>query len=193
MLPSLFFLRPLLRTRPAPSLPSAPLPHLPSVPFSSTPTSRKQPVLPPIPYEKADARVKAIYDEMIAQFELKGPHQINDFWKILANHYPTFKGTWDRMQTVMAPGALDPLVKEMIYLAVSTTNGCDYCIASHAASARKLGMTDEMMGELQAVVAMASETNRLAFGYRVAVDPMYEKMYAKSNEKKVAERDAKKE
>ena len=81
--------------------------------------------------------------------------------------------TWETLKSVMAPGALDALTKEMIYLAVSATNGCEYCIASHTASARKQGMTDEMLGELLAVVGMANETNRLADGYQVEVDPIY--------------------
>ncbi|KAJ3341451.1 hypothetical protein HDU93_004852 [Gonapodya sp. JEL0774] len=201
--------------KPTSALRLAPSSTLTQLQFSTTPTPRKNPVVPPIAYEDADTQVREVYDEMIKAFELKGPHQINDFWKVLANHYPSFKGTWDRMKVVMAPGALDPLVKEMICVftllrnrivslsnlrtsnpgfcedvAVSTSNGCDYCVASHTASARKLGMTDDMMGELQAVVAMANETNRLAFGYRVGVDEMYEKLYVKTNEKKVAERKA---
>ena len=99
--------------------------------------------------------------------------RVNNFWKALAVHPPTLRRTWDSVKEVMAPGALDPLTKEMIYLAVSATNGCDYCIASHTASARNRGMTDEMLGELMAVVGMANETNRLADGYQVEVDDAF--------------------
>ena len=98
---------------------------------------------------------------------------INNFWKALASHPPTLKRTWESIKEVMAPGAIDPLVKEMIYIAVSATNGCEYCIGSHTASARKAGMTDAMLGELMAVVGMANETNRLANGYQVEVDARF--------------------
>jgi len=89
-------------------------------------------------------------------------------------HPPTLKRTWESLKQVMAPGALDALTKEMIYLAVSVTNGCEYCTASHTAAARKAGMSDAMLGELMAVVGMANETNRLSDGYRVPVDPALE-------------------
>jgi AhpD family alkylhydroperoxidase len=95
---------------------------------------------------------------------------INNFWKALAHHPPTLKRTWESVKEVMAPGALEPLVKELIYIAVSATNGCEYCIRSHTASARKAGMTDMMLGELMAVVGMANETNHLANGYQVDID-----------------------
>jgi len=98
---------------------------------------------------------------------------INNFWKALANHPPTLRRTWESVKEVMRPGTLDPLMKEMIYLAVSTTNGCEYCIRSHTAGARKAGMTDEMLAELMAVVGMANETNRLANGYQVEVDDRF--------------------
>ena len=98
---------------------------------------------------------------------------INNFWKALANHPPTLRRTWESVKEVMRPGTLDPLIKEMIYLAVSTTNGCEYCIRSHTAGARKAGMTDEMLAELMAVVGMANETNRLANGYQVEVDDRF--------------------
>ncbi len=100
---------------------------------------------------------------------------INNFWKALANHPPTLKRTWESIKEVMAPGALDPLVKEMVYLAVSASNGCEYCITSHTAAARKAGMTDAMQAELLAVVGMANETNRLVSGFRVEIDPRLEK------------------
>jgi AhpD family alkylhydroperoxidase len=98
---------------------------------------------------------------------------INNFWKALAKHPATLKRTWESLKQVMAPGALEPLVKEMIYLAVSTTNGCEYCIRSHSAAARKAGMSAAMLGELMAVVGMANETNRLANGYQVEVDAQF--------------------
>jgi AhpD family alkylhydroperoxidase len=92
---------------------------------------------------------------------------------VLASHPPTLRRTWESLKEVMAPGALDPLTKEMLYLAVSATNSCEYCIASHTAAARKAGMTDDMLGELMGVVGMANETNRLANGYRVPVDERF--------------------
>jgi AhpD family alkylhydroperoxidase len=120
-----------------------------------------------IEYADASAEVRAVYDDIMATRKVEG---VNNFWKALASHPPTLRRTWESIKAVMAPGALDPLTKEMIYLAVSATNGCEYCTASHTASARKAGMTDEMLGELMAVVGMANETNRLADGYRVDVD-----------------------
>jgi AhpD family alkylhydroperoxidase len=95
---------------------------------------------------------------------------VNNFWKYLARDPVTLKRTWESVKEVMAPGVLDPLIKEMIYVAVSVTNGCSYCIATHTAAARKAGMTEAMFGELMAVVGMANETNRLANGYRVPID-----------------------
>ena len=100
---------------------------------------------------------------------------VNNFWKYLARDPVTLKGTWESIKQVMAPGALDVLTKEMIYLAVSVSNGCGYCIASHTAAARKAGMSDAMFGEVMAVVGMANETNRLSDGYRVPIDPAFEK------------------
>ena len=119
--------------------------------------------------EEADASpaVKAVYEDIKATRKVDW---INNFWKVLANHPPTLKRTWESIKEVMAPGALDPLTKELIYLAVSTTNGCDYCITSHTAGARKAGMSDAMLAELQAVVGMANETNRLVNGYQVEID-----------------------
>jgi AhpD family alkylhydroperoxidase len=98
---------------------------------------------------------------------------VNNFWKYLARDPALLARTWQDVKAVMAPGALDPLVKELIYLAVSVSNGCAYCIASHTAAARKAGMTEAMFGELMGVVGMANETNRLANGYRVPIDPMF--------------------
>jgi AhpD family alkylhydroperoxidase len=99
---------------------------------------------------------------------------VNNFWKYLARDPVLLARTWRGVKEVMAAGALDPLVKEMVYLAVSVTNGCAYCIASHTAAARKAGMSEAMFGELMAVVGMANETNRLANGYRVPIDAMFE-------------------
>ena len=130
------------------------------------------PVTRLIEYADADAEVRAVYDDIMATRKIDW---INNFWKALANHPPTLRRTWESIKQVMAPGALSPLVKEMLYVAVSVTNGCGYCIASHAASARKAGMTEEMFGELMAVVGMANETNRLANGYRVPIDAAFER------------------
>ena len=123
-----------------------------------------------IEYAEATTEVRAVYDDILATRKVD---YVNNFWKALASHPPTLRRTWETLKSVMAPGALDPLTKEMVYLAVSTTNGCDYCIASHTASARRQGMTDEMLGELMAVVGMANETNRLANGYQVEIDEVY--------------------
>ncbi len=123
-----------------------------------------------IEYAAASAEVRAVFDDIKAARKIE---DVNNFWKALASHPPTLRRTWETLKSVMAPGALDVLTKEMIYLAVSTTNGCEYCIASHTASARKQGMTDEMLGELMAVVGMANKTNRLSDGYQVEIDPMY--------------------
>ncbi|HLK88062.1 MAG TPA: carboxymuconolactone decarboxylase family protein [Candidatus Binataceae bacterium] len=123
-----------------------------------------------IEYREASAEVRAVYDDIMAT---RKTDWINNFWKALANHPPTLLRTWESVKEVMRPGALEPLVKEMIYLAVSATNACEYCIRSHTAGARKAGMTDEMLGELMAVVGMANETNRLASGYQVEVDDRF--------------------
>ena len=110
-------------------------------------------------------------------YDFRGIDWINNFWKALANDPPTLRRTWQSIKEVMAPGALDPLTKELIYLAVSASNGCAYCITSHGAAAKKQGMTPEMLGELMAVVGMANETNSLANGYRVPVDERFEKLF----------------
>ncbi len=123
--------------------------------------------VPLIEYEDASAEVRAIFDDIMETRNLK---QVNNFWKALANHPPTLKRTWESLKEVMGKGALDPLVKELVYLAVSATNGCGYCIHSHTAAARKLGADDAMIGELLAVAGMANETNALANGYQVPVD-----------------------
>jgi AhpD family alkylhydroperoxidase len=123
-----------------------------------------------IEYAEASAEVRAVYDDIMAT---RKTDWINNFWKTLANHPLTLRRTWESVKQVMTPGALDRLTKEMIYVAVSATNGCDYCIASHTAGARAAGMTDDMLGELMAVVGMANETNRLANGYQVEIDDTF--------------------
>ena len=124
-----------------------------------------------IEYADASAEVRAVYDDIMAT---RKTARVNNFWKALAGHPPTLRRTWESIKAVMAPGALDPLAKEMIYLAVSVSNGCGYCIASHTAAARKAGMTDAMFAEVMAVTGMANETNRLANGYRVPIDPAFD-------------------
>jgi AhpD family alkylhydroperoxidase len=125
-----------------------------------------------IEYTDASPEVRAVFDDIK---RTRGVPDVNNFWKYLARDPALLRRTWESIKEVMAPGALDPLTKEMIYLAVSVTNGCAYCIASHGAAARKVGMTDAMFGELMAVIGMANETNRLANGYRVPVDAAFEK------------------
>jgi AhpD family alkylhydroperoxidase len=118
----------------------------------------------------APPEVAAVFDDIKAT---RGTDRVNNFWKALANDPVTLRRTWESVKEVMAPGTLDPLVKELVYVAVSVTNGCEYCIASHTAAARAKGMSDEQLGELLAVVAMASETNALATGYGVPVDDAF--------------------
>jgi AhpD family alkylhydroperoxidase len=125
----------------------------------------------PIEYADAAPPVRAVFDDIKRSRKVD---DVNNFWKYLANDPPLLKRTWQSVKEVMAEGALSPVVKELLYLAVSVTNGCEYCIASHTASARKAGMTDAMFGELLAVVGMANETNRLANGYRVPIDAGFE-------------------
>ncbi|RKT21676.1 AhpD family alkylhydroperoxidase [Paraburkholderia sp. RAU2J] len=125
----------------------------------------------PVDYTNAPPEVKAVYDDIK---QTRQVDDVNNFWKYLAQHPPTLARTWDSLKEVMAPGALDPLVKELLYVAVSVTNNCGYCVASHTTAARRAGMTDEMFGELLAIVGMANETNRLAVGYRVPIDPAFE-------------------
>jgi AhpD family alkylhydroperoxidase len=126
--------------------------------------------MPLIEYEDASAEVRAVYDDIM---ETRQVDWVNNFWKALAVDPVTLRRTWDSVKEVMAPGALDPLTKELLYVAVSVTNGCEYCIASHSAAARKKGMSDEQLAELQAVVGMANETNALATGYGVPVDDAF--------------------
>ena len=124
----------------------------------------------PIEHAQASRKVRAVFDDIKTS---RNVPDVNNFWKYLARDPVTLKRTWDSVKQVMAPGALDPLVKELIYLAVSVTNGCPYCIASHTFAARKAGMTEAMFGEVMAVVGMANETNRLANGYRVPIDDAF--------------------
>ena len=124
-----------------------------------------------IEYRDASPQVRAVFDDIKRTRQVE---DVNNFWKYLAHDPALLARTRASIKEVMTPGALDALTKEMIYVAVSVTNGCDYCIASHSAAARKAGMTEAMFGELMAVVGMANETNRLANGYRVPIDPAFE-------------------
>jgi AhpD family alkylhydroperoxidase len=135
-------------------------------------TKRRKPVatLGLIEYQDASPEVREVYDDIMAT---RKTDWINNFWKALAHDPVTLRRTWKSIKEIMAPGALDPLTKEMLYVAVSVTNQCGYCIASHTVAARKAGMTDEMFQELMAVVGMANETNRLASGYQVEIDDRF--------------------
>jgi len=124
-----------------------------------------------VEYEDAGTEVRAVYDDIMAT---RKTDWVNNFWKALAVDPLGLKRTWESIKEVMAPGELDSLTKEMIYVAVSVTNQCAYCIASHTAGARNKGMTEGMLHELMGVVGMANETNRLAAGYRVEVDAAFE-------------------
>ena len=123
-----------------------------------------------IEYNDASPEVRAVYDDIMAT---RSTDWINNFWKAIAHDPALLRRTWESVKQVMAPGALDKLTKELIYVAISASNQCNYCIASHTASARKAGMTDTMFGELMAVVGMANETNRLASGYQVEIDDQF--------------------
>jgi len=125
-----------------------------------------------IEYEDASPEVRAVYDDIMA---VRKVDRVNNFWKAIARDPVTLKRTWESIKQVMAPGALDALTKELIYVAVSVTNGCGYCIASHTAAAQKIGMTDAMYTELMAVIGMANETNNIATGYQVEVDDQFRK------------------
>ena len=124
-----------------------------------------------IDYDAASPEVRALYDDIMAT---RKTDWINNFWKAIAHDPATLRRTWLSVKEIMTPGALDARTKEMLYLAVSTSNQCGYCIASHTAAARKAGMTDAMLVELMAVVGMANETNRLASGYRVDIDEQFD-------------------
>ena len=121
-------------------------------------------------YQDASPEVRAVYDDIMAT---RKTDWFNNFWKAIAHVPATLRRTWESIKEIMGPGAIDPLTKELIYVAVSVTNNCHYCIASHTASARNKGMTDEMFHELQAVIGMANETNKLVTGYQVEVDEQF--------------------
>ncbi|MCB1547283.1 MAG: carboxymuconolactone decarboxylase family protein [Hyphomicrobiaceae bacterium] len=123
-----------------------------------------------IEYDEASAEVKAVFDDIKAA---RGVPDVNNFWKYLANEPRMLRHTWESLKEVMGKGALDPMVKELIYVAVSITNNCEYCMASHGAAARAKGASEAMMNELFAVVALANMTNRLANAYRIPVDPQF--------------------
>jgi AhpD family alkylhydroperoxidase len=125
-----------------------------------------------IEYSNASAEVRAIYDDIMVT---RRTDWINNFWKALAHDPVTLRRTWESIKQIMAPGAMDALTKELVYLAVSASNQCGYCIASHTASAQKAGMTDAMLAELMAVVGMANETNRLSAGYQVEIDEKFKR------------------
>ena len=124
----------------------------------------------PIEEKEATGKVKEIYDDIKKKRQIT---EIPNFWKTMANSPETLERTWKSLQQVMQKGALDPVVKELIYVAVSITNGCEYCIKSHSLAAKKKGATDEMLNEMIAVTGMANETNRLVEGYQVEVDDIY--------------------
>jgi AhpD family alkylhydroperoxidase len=125
-----------------------------------------------VEYDAASPEVRAVYDDIMAT---RKTDWINNFWKAIAHDPATLRRTWQSVKEIMTPGTLDARTKEMLYLAVSVSNQCGYCIASHTAAARKAGMTDAMFAELMAVVGMANETNRLASGYRVEIDEQFER------------------
>jgi len=128
-------------------------------------------MLPLIEYDQATAEVRAVYDDIMAT---RKTDYINNLWKTIAHHPPTLQRTWERVKTMMGgPGVIDPLTRELIYIAVSVTNNCQYCIATHTAAANAKGMSAEMFGELMAIIGLANETNRLANGYRVEVDEKF--------------------
>src|SRR3954462_3738009 len=123
-----------------------------------------------VEYADAGPEVRAVYDDIMTTRKVDW---INNFWKALAHDPVTLRRTWESIKQIMAPGALDAVTKEMLYLAVSASNQCGYCIASHTAAARKAGMTDAMLSELMAIVGMANESNRLASGYQVEIDEAF--------------------
>jgi AhpD family alkylhydroperoxidase len=124
----------------------------------------------PIEYAEATPEVRAVYDDIMATRKVE---RVNNYWKVLAHHPPTLRRMWANSKDVMGPGALDPLTKELIYIAVSVTNGCDYCIASHGAAARNKGMTPEQYSELVAIIGLANETNRHAAALDLTIDEQF--------------------
>jgi AhpD family alkylhydroperoxidase len=139
--------------------------HVPQ--FRQSPMTAKR---EPIEYADASIEVRAVYDDIMAT---RKTDWVNNFWKVLAHDPPTLRRIWANIKEVMGPGTLDPLTKELLYVAVSASNGCRYCIASHGAAARKKGMTEEQYSELLAIVGLANETNRLVTALDVAVDPAF--------------------
>lgn len=131
---------------------------------------RNSATVPVVEYADASREVRAVYDDIM---RTRAIDFVPNFWKTLASHPPTLERVWAGIKQVMAPGALDARTKEMIAVAVSATNGCEYCVRSHTAAARKLGMDDAMLGELMAVVGMFNQTNKLVFGYQVEVDEAF--------------------
>lgn len=127
-------------------------------------------VVPLISDEAASAEALAVFDEIRAA---RRTDHINNFWRALAHDPALLRATWDRLKVVMGPGELDPLVKEMVYIAVSVTNGCEYCVHSHTAAAKAKGMTAAQHGELLSIIAMASQTNALATALQVPVDAAF--------------------
>jgi AhpD family alkylhydroperoxidase len=123
-----------------------------------------------VEYSEASAEVRAVYDDIMST---RKTDSVNNFWKALGTQPELLRRTWEGIKHVMAAGALDPLTKELVYLAVSATNQCGYCMASHSAGARAKGMTEEMFGELMAVIGMANQTNALAAGFRVPLDEQF--------------------
>jgi AhpD family alkylhydroperoxidase len=124
----------------------------------------------PIEYAAASAEVRAVYDDIMAT---RNADWVNNYWKILAHHPPTLRRMWANAKEVMGAGTLDPLTKELIYMAVSITNGCRYCIASHGFAARHKGMTPQQHAELVAIVGLANETNRQAFALDLPIDERF--------------------
>jgi uncharacterized peroxidase-related enzyme len=124
-----------------------------------------------IEYEDSTGEVRAVYDDIR---KTRNTEYINNFWKALANHPPTLKRTWQALKEIMnSPGELDPLTRELIYIAISVTNNCNYCVASHTFAARAKGLTDPMHGELMGLIAAANMTNRLANGYDIPIDEIF--------------------
>ena len=123
-----------------------------------------------IEYNMASDEVKSVYDDIMS---VRKSDWVNNFWKALANQPRLLKDTWNTIKSVMDPGSIDPLTKEMVYIAVSASNSCNYCTNSHTAAARAKGMTDEMLMELMAIVGMANKTNALANGLQIEIDEPY--------------------
>jgi len=128
------------------------------------------PIFKPIQESEAKGKVKEIYDEIKTTRQIT---EVPNFWKMLANDPNELDRTWSSLKDIMKKGALDPVTKELIYVAVSITNSCEYCIKSHSAAAKKKGATDEMLKEMFAVVGLANKNNKLVDSYQVEVDDIY--------------------